>query len=334
MAMARRKLGRSGPQVGEIGLGCMGMSDFYGPAERAESLATIAAALEAGANLIDTGDFYASGHNELLIAEALKGRRREDFVLSVKFGALRDPGGGWGGYDARPKAVKNFLAYSLKRLGVEYVDIYRPARLDPDVPIEDTVGAIGELIDAGYVRHVGLSEVGAKTIRRAAAVRPIADLQIEYSLIARMIEDEILPTCRELGIGVTAYAVLGRGLISGHWSKAREETPDTRRAASRFAGENLDHNLALVEALRAIARARGASVAAIAVAWVLAQGADILPLVGARRRAQWAESSAAAALNLSAADLGAIEAAIPKGAEKGERYPALAMAHLDSERRV
>ncbi|HYA72547.1 MAG TPA: aldo/keto reductase [Roseiarcus sp.] len=332
--MARRKLGRSGPEVGEIGLGCMGMSDFYGPAERGESLATIAAALEAGANLIDTGDFYASGHNELLIAEALKGRRREDFVLSVKFGALRDPGGGWGGYDARPKAVKNFLAYSLKRLGVEFIDIYRPARLDPDVPIEDTVGAIGELIDAGYVRHVGLSEVGAKTIRRAAAVRPIADLQIEYSLIARMIEDEILATCRELGIGVTAYAVLGRGLISGHWSKAREEAPDTRRAASRFAGENLDHNLALVEALRAIAQARGASVAAIAVAWVLAQGADILPLVGARRRAQWAESSAAAALNLSAADLGAIEAAIPKGAEKGERYPALAMAHLDSERRV
>jgi pyridoxine 4-dehydrogenase len=334
MTMARRKLGRSGPEVGQIGLGCMGMSDFYGPAERGESLATIAAALEAGANLIDTGDFYACGHNELLIAEALKGRRREDFVLSVKFGALRDPGGGWGGYDARPKAVKNFLAYSLKRLGVAYVDIYRPARLDPDVPIEDTVGAIGELIDAGYVRHVGLSEVGAKTIRRAAAVRPIADLQIEYSLIARMIEDEILPTCRELGIGVTAYAVLGRGLISGHWSKAREEAPDTRRAASRFAGENLDHNLALVEALRAIAQARGASVAAIAVAWVLAQGADILPLVGARRRAQWAESSAAAALNLSAADLGAIEAALPKGAEKGERYPALAMAHLDSERRV
>ena len=334
MAMARRKLGRSGPEVGEIGLGCMGMSDFYGPAERGESLATIAAALEAGANLIDTGDFYASGHNELLIAEALKGRRREDFVLSVKFGALRDPGGGWGGYDARPKAVKNFLAYSLKRLGVEFIDIYRPARLDPDVPIEDTVGAIGELIDAGYVRHVGLSEVGAKTIRRAAAVRPIADLQIEYSLIARMIEDEILATCRELGIGVTAYAVLGRGLISGHWSKAREEAPDTRRAASRFAGENLDHNLALVEALRAIAQARGASVAAIAVAWVMAQGADIVPVVGARRRVQWAESSAAAALNLSAADLGAIEAAIPKGAEKGERYPALAMAHLDSERRV
>ncbi len=334
MAMGRRRLGRSGPEVGEIGLGCMGMSDFYGPAERGESLATIEAALEAGADLIDTGDFYGAGHNELLIAEALKGRRREDFVLSVKFGALRDPSGGFVGYDARPKAIKNFVAYSLKRLGTDYIDIYRPARLDPDVPIEDTIGAIGELIDAGYLRHVGLSEVGAQTIRRAAAIRPIVDLQIEYSLIARMIEGEILATCRELGIGVTAYGVLARGLISGHWSKAREGAPDSRRTASRFTGENLDHNLALVETLRVIAQARDASVAAVAVAWVLAQGADILPLVGARRRAQWAESSAGAALTLSQADLGAIEAAIPKGAAKGERYPALAMAHLDSERRA
>jgi pyridoxine 4-dehydrogenase len=332
MAMRRRRLGTSGPEVGEIGLGCMGMSDFYGPAERSESLATIAAALQAGANLIDTGDFYGSGDNELLIAEALKGRRREDFVLSVKFGALRDPSGGWSGYDARPKAVKNFLAYSLRRLGTDYVDVYRPARLDPDVPIEDTIGAIGELVAAGHVRHVGLSEVGAATIRRAAAVHRIADLQIEYSLIARGIEGEILPTCRELGIAITAYAVLGRGLISGHWSKAREQRPDTRRAASRFLGENLDHNLELVEALRRVARAQGTSVAAIAVAWALAQGADIVPLVGARRRDQWAESSAAAALALSPGDLAAIEAAIPKGAAKGERYPVPALAHLDSER--
>jgi aryl-alcohol dehydrogenase-like predicted oxidoreductase len=333
MAMRRRRLGTSGPEVGEIGLGCMGMSDFYGPAERSESLATIAAALQAGANLIDTGDFYGSGDNELLIAEALKGRRREDFVLSVKFGALRDPSGGWSGADARPKAVKNFLAYSLRRLGTDYVDVYRPARLDPDVPIEDTIGAIGELVAAGHVRHVGLSEVGAATIRRAAAVHRIADLQIEYSLIARGIEGEILPTCRELGVGITAYAVLGRGLISGHWSKAREQRPDTRRAASRFLGENLDHNLELVEALRRVARAQGTSVAAIAVAWALAQGADIVPLVGARRRDQWAESSAAATLALSPGDLAAIEAAIPKGAAKGERYPAPALAHLDSERR-
>jgi pyridoxine 4-dehydrogenase len=332
MAMRRRRLGRGGPDVGELGLGCMGMSEFYGPADRTESLATIHAALESGATLLDTGDFYGAGHNEMLIAEALRGRRREKVVLSVKFGALRDPSGGWVGYDARPQAVKNFAAYSLKRLGTDYIDIYRPARLDPDVPIEETIGAVADLVKAGYVRHVGLSEVGAATIRRAAAVHPICDLQIEYSLIVRSIESEILPTCRELGLGVTAYGVLARGLISGHWSKAREQAPDTRKSAPRFVGENLDHNLALVEALRGVARQRQATVAAIAVAWVLARGPDIVPLVGARRRAQWAESSAGSGLALSAADLAAIEAAVPKGAAKGERYPPFAMAHLDSER--
>jgi len=329
----KRKLGLSGPEVGEIGLGCMGMSDFYGPADRAESLATIHAALEFGATLIDTGDFYGSGHNEMLIAEALRGHKREDYVLSVKFGALRDPAGGFIGYDARPAAVKNFLAYSLKRLGVEYIDIYRPARLDPNVPIEETVGAVADMVKAGYVRAIGLSEVGVATIRRAAAVHPISDLQIEYSLVVRMIEKEILPTCRELGIGITAYAVLARGLISGHWTKERSSGRDFRVHSSRFAGDNLEHNLALVEALRKVAAARGASVAATAVAWVLAQGRDIAPLVGARTRAQWAESSAAADLKLSAADLAAIEAAAPKDAAKGERYPAEAMATLDSERR-
>ena len=331
--MQRRKLGASGPEVGAIGLGCMGMSDFYGPADRAESIATIHAALESGATLIDTGDFYGSGHNELLISEALKGRRREDYVLSVKFGALRDPAGGFIGYDARPEATKNFLAYSLKRLGVDFIDIYRPARLDPAVPIEDTVLAIADMVKAGYVRAIGLSEVNASTIRRAAAVHPISDLQIEYSLIVRMIESEILPTCRELGIGVTAYGVLARGLISGHWSKDRSKPQDFRTYSSRFAGENLEHNLALVEGLRKVAEARGASVAATAVAWVLAQGRDIVPLVGARRREQWAESSAADAIRLSEADLAAIEEAVPKGAAKGERYPAQAMAHLDSEKR-
>jgi aryl-alcohol dehydrogenase-like predicted oxidoreductase len=331
--MRTRKLRRVGPEVGAIGLGCMGMSDFYGPADRAESLATIAAALDSGATLIDTGDFYGFGHNELLIGEALKGRPRDTYQLSVKFGALREPGGGWIGYDGRPLAVKNFLGYSLKRLGVEYVDVYRPARLDPNVPIEDLVGAIGELIDAGYVRHVGLSEVGAATIRRAVAVRPIADLQIEYSLIARGIEDEILPTCRALGIAVTAYAVLGRGLVSGHWSSARATGAGYGRSAPRFQGEALDHNLALVERLRAVAAARGASVATLAVAWVMAQGADIVPLVGARKVAQWRESAAAADFALLATDLKAIEAAIPKGAAKGEHYPAQALAHLDSEKR-
>ncbi len=329
--MQRRKLG-SGPEVGAIGLGCMGMSGFYGPADRAESIATIHAALDSGATLVDTGDFYGSGHNELLISEALKGRRREDYVLSVKFGALRDPAGGFIGYDARPAAMKNFLAYTLKRLGVDAIDIYRPARLDPAVPIEETVGAIADMVKAGYVRAIGLSEVGASTIRRAAAVHPIVDLQIEYSLVVRMIEAEILPTCRALGIGITAYGVLARGLISGHWSKDRG-AGDFRSFSSRFAGENLEHNLGLVEGLRKVAHQRGASVAATAVAWVLAQGRDIVPLVGARKRGQWAESGAADAIHLSEADLAAIEQAVPKGAAKGERYPAQAMAHLDSEKR-
>ena len=333
MAMRPRKLGKTGPMVGELGLGCMGMSDFYGPADRAESLATIHAAMESGVTLLDTGDFYGAGHNEMLIAEALKGKRREDIVISVKFGALRDPSGAFVGYDARPQALKNFLGYSLKRLGSDYIDIYRPARLDPDVPIEETIGAMSDLVKAGYLRHIGLSEVGAATLRRAAAVHPIADLQIEYSLVARMIEDEILPTCRELGVAITAYGVLARGLISGHWSKAREQAPDTRKLAPRFVGENLDHNLALVEALRDVARERGSSVAAVAVAWALSRGDDIVPLVGARRRGQWAESSMGARLTLSAPDLAAIEAAIPKGAAKGERYAPFAMAHLDSEKR-
>ena len=331
--MRRRRLGESGTEVGAIGLGCMGMSDFYGPADRDKSVATIHAALDSGATLIDTGDFYGSGHNEMLIAEALTGRRRDDYVLSVKFGALRDPGGQFVGYDARPAAVRNFLAYSLKRLRVEYIDIYRPARLDPEVPIEDTVGAIADLVKAGHVRAIGLSEVSTATIRKAAAVHPIADLQIEYSLIMRMIELDILPACRELGIAITAYGVLARGLISGHWSKERGNAKDFRGFSSRFAGDNLDHNLALVEALRKVADSRRVSVAAIAVAWVLAQGNDIVPLVGARKRQQWAESSAADAVVLNPADLAAIEQAIPKGAAKGDRYPAQAMAHLDSERR-
>jgi aryl-alcohol dehydrogenase-like predicted oxidoreductase len=326
--MQRRKLGASGPEVGALGLGCMGMSDFYGPADRNESLLTLDAALDAGATLIDTGDFYGSGHNELLIAEALRTRRREDVQISVKFGALRDPAGGWTGYDARPAAVKNFLAYSLKRLRTDYVDIYRPA-----VPIEDTIGAIAEMVKAGHVRHIGLSEVGPATIRRAAAVHPIADLQIEYSLVARAIEDAILPTCRELGIGITAYGVLARGLISGHWSKERATAADSRRHAPRFSGDNLDHNLSLVEALRMVAASRGCGVAEIAIAWVLAQGDDIAPLVGARRRAQWAESARALALTLTPGDLEAIEQAAPKGAARGERYPVAAMAHLDSEKR-
>ncbi|MGF1661071.1 MAG: aldo/keto reductase, partial [Kineosporiaceae bacterium] len=263
----------------------MGMSDLYGPADDAEGTATIHAALDAGITLLDTGDFYGMGHNESLIAAALRGRRRDDVVLSVKFGALRDPAGAWLGVDGRPAAVKSFLAYSLRRLGTDHVDVYRPARLDPQVPIEDTVGAIAELVEAGYVRHVGLSEVGADTLRRAHAVHPVADLQIEYSLLSRGVEAEILPACRELGVGVTAYGVLSRGLLSGHWSPGRTlDAGDFRAYSPRFGGANLERNLALTESLRAVADARGVPVAALAIAWVAARGEDVVPLVGARRR--------------------------------------------------
>lgn len=331
--MEQRQLGKTGPRVSALGLGCMGMSGMYGPSERGESIATIHAALDAGINLIDTGDFYGSGHNEALIGEALKGTKRDAAVISIKFGALRDPAGGWGGYDARPAAIKNFLAYSLQRLGVDYVDIYRPARLDPNVPIEETIGGIADLVKAGYVRHIGLSEVGSETIRRAAAVHPIADLQIEYSLISRGIEDTILDTCRALGIGVTAYGVLSRGLISGHWQASQNLAGSDFRAHSpRFQGENAERNLKLVEALRQIAEAKNVSVAQIAIAWVAAQGQDIVPLIGARRRERLTEALGSLGVALSADDLAAIEQAVPKGAAAGDRYAAAQMAHLDSEK--
>jgi pyridoxine 4-dehydrogenase len=309
------------------------MSDFYGPADRSESIATIHAALDAGITLLDTGDFYGMGHNEMLIREAVAGRRREDFLLSVKFGALRDPTRGWSGYDARPAAVRNFLAYSLQRLGVDIIDIYRPARLDPAVPIEDTVGAIADMVKAGHVRHIGLSEVSADTLRRAHAVHPISDLQIEYSLVSRGIEREILPTARELGIGITAYGVLSRGLISGHWSAARSGERDFRAMSPRFQGANLQQNLALVERVRAVADSVGASVAQVAIAWVAAQGADIVPLVGARRRQRLTEALGAVDVKLTAADLAALREAVPVEAVAGERYPAAQLAHLDSEQR-
>ena len=331
--MQTRKFGRSGLEVSAIGLGCMGMSDLYGPANRSESIATIHAALDAGITLLDTGDFYGMGDNEMLIREALAGWERSSVVISVKFGALRDVAGNWIGYDARPVAVRNFLAYSLRRLGTDYIDIYRPSRLDPTVPIEETIGTIVEMVKAGYVRYIGLSEVGADTIRRANAVHPISDLQIEYSLISRGIESEILPACRELGIGVTAYGVLSRGLISGHWSKAREGEPDFRSTSPRFQGENLKTNLALVEKLRGIAEKIGASVAQVAIAWVAAQGPEIVPLVGARLRDRLAEALGALDVTLSSDDLAALARALPPGAAAGERYPPAALAHLDSERR-
>jgi aryl-alcohol dehydrogenase-like predicted oxidoreductase len=331
--MEQRTLGKTGPNVSVIGLGCMGMSDFYGPADRNESIATIHAALDAGITLLDTGDFYGVGHNELLIREALTGRSRDNIEISVKFGGLRDPARGFTGLDCRPVAVKNFLAYSLQRLGVDYIDIYRPARLDPSVPIEDTVGAIAEMVKAGHVKHVGLSEVGSDTIRRAHAVHPIADLQIEYSLIARGIEDDILATCRELGIGVTAYGVLSRGLISGHWSKGRTGTQDFRLMSPRFQDNNIDNNLGLVDRLRAIADDIGASVAQVAIAWVAAQGKDIVPLVGARRRDRLTEALGALKVTLTPAHLAALAKAFPPGAATGGRYPEEHLAHMDSEKK-
>jgi aryl-alcohol dehydrogenase-like predicted oxidoreductase len=327
--METRTLGRTGPTVSAIGLGAMSMSGSYGPADRTESIATVHAALDAGLTLVDTGDFYGMGHNELLVGEALRGRR-DHVTVSVKFGAQVAPGGAWVGYDARPAAVKTALSYTLTRLGMDHVDVYRPARLDPAVPIEETVGAIAELVEAGYVRHVGLSEVGAETLRRAAAVHPISDLQIEYSLFSRGIEAEILPVARELGIGVTAYGVLSRGLLAGTFTPGRDG--DFRGHSPRFQGENLDHNLALVDALRTVAEGRGITAAQAAIAWVAAQGDDIVPLVGARTRDRLAESVAAADVKLSADDLAAIEAAVPAGAAAGERYPAAHLPALDSER--
>ncbi|MFG3345267.1 aldo/keto reductase [Streptomyces sp. NPDC048018] len=330
-----RPLGTTGPRVSALGLGCMGMSALYGEADRAESVATIHAALEAGVTLLDTGDFYGMGHNELLINEALRtapAALREQALTSVKFGALRAVEGDFLGYDGRPDAVKNFAAYSLQRLGTDHIDIYRIARVDPDVPIEETVGAIAELVEAGHVRHIGLSEVGADTLRRAAAVAPIADLQIEYSLISRGIEDRILPAARELGIGITAYGVLSRGLISGHVTRDQTFAPgDFRGMSPRFRGENLGRNLDLVDRLRDVAGTKGVTVAQAAIAWVLAQGADIVPLIGARRRDRLAEALGALDVTLDAAELAAIEAAVPAGAAAGARYPENQMAHLDSE---
>jgi aryl-alcohol dehydrogenase-like predicted oxidoreductase len=330
--MKRLQLGKTGPTVSALGLGCMAMSGMYGPSDRQESLATLHAAVDAGITLLDTGDFYGMGHNEMLIGEALKTLPRDRILLSVKFGGLRDPAGGWSGYDLRPKAVKNFLAYSLQRLGTDHIDIYRPARLDPQVPIEDTVGAMADMIKAGHVRHIGLSEVGADTLRRAAAVHPICDLQIEYSLISRGIEERILPVARALGIGITAYGVLSRGLISGHWRKGGAGAGDFRARSPRFQDANIDANLALVEALRTVAAAKHLSVAQAAIAWVAAQGQDIIPLIGARRRDRLAEALGSLDAALTAQDLAAIGLAVPKNAAAGSRYPDAAMADLDSEK--
>jgi aryl-alcohol dehydrogenase-like predicted oxidoreductase len=323
-----RRLGTAGPQVFPIALGCMGMSGMYGPADERESIATIHAALEYGVTLLDTGDFYGAGHNEMLIGRALRDRR-DAALLSVKFGALRTPEQGWNGVDTRPAAVKNFLTYSLTRLGVDHVDIYRPARLDPAVPIEETVGTIAELVKSGYVRAIGLSEVGLETIERAHAVHPIADVQIEYSLISRGPEARIFPRLAELGIGVTAYGVLSRGLLSG---SATTTPGDFRAHLPRFAGDNRRHNQQIVDGLRAIADEMSITPSQLAIAWLLVKQRHIVPVIGARTRAQLSESLSALDIELAATDLVRIEALVTEAGVAGTRYDQHQMKMLDSER--
>ena len=323
-----RQLGSTGPTVFPLALGCMGMSGMYGKSEDDEGIATIHAALDQGVTLVDTGDFYGMGHNEMLIARALKGRR-DKALLSVKFGALRSPDGAWTGFDGRPASVKNFAAYSLTRLGVDHIDIYRPARLDPQVPIEDTIGAISELIKSGHVRSIGLSEVGVDTIRRAHAVHPVCDLQIEYSLISRGPERDILPVLEELEIGVTAYGVLSRGLLSG---SAPSGSGDFRSSLPRFRGENLARNQRLIDQLRKIASEKGMTPSQLAIAWVLAKGSSIVPVIGARKRRQLTEALGALQFELSEDDIARVEGAIPAAAVAGTRYDEHQMKMLDSER--
>ena len=323
-------LGQGGPRVSRAGLGLMGMSGTYGPADDAESIATIRTALDAGITLLDTGDFYGMGHNEMLLARALDGVPRDSVFIQVKFGAQRAPSGAFIGYDASPAAVKTALAYTLQRLGTGYVDLYQPARLDPDVPIEDTVGAISELIEAGYVRYAGLSEMGTGTIRRAHAVHPITGLQIEYSLMSRGIEAAILPACEELGIGVTAYGILSRGLLSS--DTARTGPGDPRTRFPRFSAENLGRNHELLAALEKIARERGVTAAQLAIAWVASRGRGIIPLIGTKRRERLAEAIAALDITLTPEESAALEAAVPPEAVAGDRYDQHQMAALDSER--
>ncbi|WP_216657050.1 aldo/keto reductase [Brevibacterium sp. CT2-23B] len=321
-----RRLGAAGPIVTSPGLGAMSMSGAYGPTSDAEGIAAIHTYLDAGGTLIDTGDFYGAGHNEMLIGRALSQRSRDDVILSVKFGAVLSPDGSFIGFDSRPDAIRNSLAYSLRRLGADHVDVYRPARLDPNIPIEETVGAIAELVEAGYVRSIGLSEVSAETIRRAATVAPISDLQIEYSLLTRSIESNgILAACRDLGIGITAYGALAKGLFAG-------KTGGNRAMFPRFQGENLEHNETIISALGSVASAKGITLPQLAIAWVAAQGEDIVPVVGSRTVQQVRATLSSTEVELSSVDLAEIDEVLSRTEVRGDRYPSALMAQLDSER--
>jgi len=330
--MQKKILGKTGPASSVVGLGCMGMSDFYGPADRLESLATIKLALEEGINLLDTGDFYGMGHNELVLAEALKQVPRQEVLLSVKFGAQRDPSGAWHGFDGRPAAVKTSLAYTLKRLNTDFIDIYRPARLDPQVPIEETVGAIADMVKAGYVKHIGLSEMGSETIRRANAVHPICDLQIEYSVFSRGIERTVLKTCRELGIAITAYGVLSRGLFDPNWQNKEVVKGDFRSYSPRFQAENIQKNLDALMPLKNLAQEKNCTIPQLAIAWVMSKGEDIFPLIGSRRTITLSDSLKAVKVSLTAQEQKLIDESFPEGVAAGSRYAEPMMSHLDSER--